>query len=87
MSVEVNTKGKPVDAIRFYRGTRELKDDSRCTIKTTESSASLSIKKTRLTDEAKYSVQVESEGCITDQATFSVFIKGEICLFVCLYQR
>ena len=32
MSVEVDDKGKPVDAIKFFRGTRELKDDSRVKI-------------------------------------------------------
>ena len=36
------------------------------------------IKKTRMTDEAKYSVSIESDGAIADQATFSVFIKGKI---------
>jgi hypothetical protein len=38
--------------------------------------STLEIKKTRLTDEAKYTVNLEQDGVITDSATFSVFIKG-----------
>ena len=39
--------------------------------------STLEIKKTRLTDEAKYTVNLEQDGVITDTATFSVFIKGK----------
>lgn len=77
MTVTVDPRGKPAPIIRFYRGTRELKDDSRVTIRTDGFSSSFSIKRTRQTDEAKYTVNIESEGAITDSATFSVFIKGD----------
>ncbi|CAL1540886.1 unnamed protein product, partial [Lymnaea stagnalis] len=75
VTVTADPKGKPPPAIKFYRGPRELKDDSRVTITVDGLTSILGIKRTRITDEAKYTVNIESEGAITDTATFSVFIK------------
>ncbi|XP_055900297.1 twitchin-like isoform X6 [Biomphalaria glabrata] len=75
ITVTADPKGKPAPAIKFYRGPRELKDDSRVSIRVDGLSSTFGIKRTRLTDEAKYTVNIESEGAITDTATFSVFIK------------
>ncbi|XP_059156398.1 twitchin-like isoform X4 [Physella acuta] len=75
VSVTADPKGKPPPVIKFYRGPRELKDDSRVSIKVNGLTSTLGIKRTRQTDEAKYTVNIESEGAITDTATFSVFIK------------
>lgn len=80
LSVEIgiNLNGKPKPNVRFYRAGRELREDSRITIVPTPSGgAILEIKKTRIQDEAKYSVSLDLNGAITDTATFSIFIKGE----------
>lgn len=76
LTVTVDPKGKPTPVVKFYRGPRELKDDSRVSVKADGLTSTLGIKRTRLTDESKYTVNIESEGAITDTATFSVFIKG-----------
>ncbi|KAH9502720.1 hypothetical protein Btru_069595 [Bulinus truncatus] len=75
VSVTADPRGKPAPLIKFYRGPRELKDDSRVSIRTDGLTSIFGIKRTRQTDEAKYTVNIESEGAITDTATFSVFIK------------
>lgn len=80
ITVTADPKGKPAPAIKFYRGPRELKDDSRVSIRVDGLSSTFGIKRTRLTDEAKYTVNIESEGAITDTATFSVFIKGNFVI-------
>ena len=78
MDVEVALDGKPMPIVRFLRAGRELKEDSRVSFFTDEVAGvhTLEIKKTRLTDEAKYLVNLEADGFVTDSATFSVFIKG-----------
>ena len=91
LTVDVDPKGKASHVVKFYRGVRELRDDSRVSISHKGNSSTLGIKRTRLTDEAKYTVNVESEGAITDTATFSVFIKGETSpqaiLSVCCFRH
>ncbi|XP_041366543.1 twitchin-like isoform X3 [Gigantopelta aegis] len=76
VDLEIDLQGKPMPAIRFYRAGRELREDTRTAISTDPSGkATLLIKKTRITDEAKYSVVLEQDGMSTDTATFSIFIK------------
>ncbi|KAJ8299697.1 hypothetical protein KUTeg_023757 [Tegillarca granosa] len=67
--------GVPEPKIRFYKGNRELKNDSRVTITEKPFGSILQIKKTRFPDEAKYTAVLEQGGTPVDQATFSVFIK------------
>lgn len=69
--------GVPEPKIRFYKGSRELKNDSRVTITDKPFGSILQIKKTRFPDEAKYTAVLEQGGTPVDQATFSVFIKGK----------
>ncbi|KAL8579173.1 hypothetical protein ACOMHN_010757 [Nucella lapillus] len=77
MDVEVALDGKPMPSVHFIRAGRELKEDSRVSFYTDKQMGirTLEIRKTRLTDEAKYTVNLEQDGVITDTATFSVFIK------------
>ena len=69
-------EGVPAPSVRFYRGKRELKDDTRTRIIHKEQGSALNINKARFTDESKYTVVVEQDGIPVDQATFSVFVKG-----------
>ena len=62
--------------VKFFRGKRELKDDTRTRIIHKDQGSSLNINKARFSDESKYTVIVEQEGVPVDQATFSVFVKG-----------
>ena len=69
-------------AVRFFRAGRELREDTRTAISADPSGrVTLLIKKTRIADEAKYSVVLEQDGVSTDTATFSIFIKG---LYSCM---
>ncbi|XP_071120619.1 twitchin-like isoform X18 [Mytilus edulis] len=61
--------------VKFFRGKRELKDDTRTRIIHKDKGSSLNINKARFSDESKYTVIVEQEGVPVDQATFSVFVK------------
>ncbi|KAL3842488.1 hypothetical protein ACJMK2_020494, partial [Sinanodonta woodiana] len=62
--------------VKFFRAARELRNDSRTTITYEPSGvAVLQVKKTRLPDEAKYTVILEQAGVSVDEATWSVFIK------------
>ncbi|CAC5385763.1 unnamed protein product [Mytilus coruscus] len=61
--------------VKFFRGKRELKDDTRTRIIHKDQGSSLNINKARFSDESKYTVVVEQEGVPVDQATFSVFVK------------
>ena len=69
------------------RGKRELKDDSRTKIQTNGDKSTMKIKRSRFTDEAKYTVILEQEGVEVDQATWSVFVKGQghIWQFCCAF--
>lgn len=65
--------------VKFYRAGREIINDTRSAISINEmlACASLQIQKTRIQDEAKYSVSIELDGVTYDHASFSVFIKGK----------
>ena len=89
VEIEVAMDGKPMPNVHYLRAGRELREDSRISISTDKSSGKsrLEIKKTRLTDEAKYTVNLEQDGVITDMATFSVFIKGQCWCWWCAVGR
>lgn len=79
MKVECWFKLKP-PAVDWYRGAIPMKTDPRVSITFNENEmyASMELKKCKITDEAKYRVQVEDlegEECL-DFAGFSVFVKG-----------
>lgn len=79
MRVECIFAFKPV-RFEWYRGIIPIKLDPRANISFDESSlcSTLEIAHCRVSDEAKYSVQVEdSEGDCLDAATFSLSVKGE----------
>ena len=78
VDIFVDLDGKPMPNVRFLRAGRELREDSRIVISTNKSKgkSTLEIKKARMQDEAKYTVNLEQDGVVTDSATFSVFIKG-----------
>ncbi|XP_076471204.1 twitchin-like [Babylonia areolata] len=77
LDVEVQLDGKPMPNVRYLRAGREIREDSRVTIKTMADRAksTLTIKKAKYTDEAKYTINLEQDGVITDSATFSLFVK------------
>ena len=66
----------PPPIIKFYRANRELREDSRTNYGMMDNQAMMQIKKTRFTDEAKYSLTLEQDGVVVDKVTWSVFIKG-----------
>lgn len=78
LNFTVNIDGKTMPGVKFFRAGRELREDTRTAIVLDEKNktATLKIKKTRTTDEAKYTVNLEQGGAVTDTGTFSVFIKG-----------
>lgn len=79
MRVECVFTLKPV-RFEWYRGIIPIKLDPRASIGFDESSlcSTLEIAHCRVSDEARYSVQVEdSEGDCLDAATFSLSVKGE----------
>jgi hypothetical protein len=67
----------PAPAVRYLRAGRELKNDSRTKIITQGNKSSLQIRRSRFTDEAKYTAILEQEGVPVDELTWSVFVKGE----------
>ncbi|XP_070200689.1 twitchin-like isoform X4 [Littorina saxatilis] len=77
MNIEVALDGKPMPTVKYLRAGREMRDDSRIAIRHDKvaGKSTLEIKKTRQTDDAKYTVNLEQDGVITDTATFSVFVK------------
>ncbi len=77
--VKIDTLGGPMPKVKFYRAGREIINDTRSNININDmlACASLQIQKTRIQDEAKYSVSIEQDGVTWDQASFSVFIKGK----------
>ncbi|KAL8565323.1 hypothetical protein ACOMHN_029019 [Nucella lapillus] len=77
LDVELQLDGKPMPTVRYLRAGRELREDSRVSIATNNDRAktTLTIKKAKSTDEAKYTINLEHNGVITDTATFSVFVK------------
>jgi Immunoglobulin I-set domain len=79
MQVECYFKLEP-PSVDWYRGAIPMKTDPRVTITYDEKEmhATMEIKKCKITDEAKYRVQVEDkDGEETlDFAGFSVFVKG-----------
>ena len=66
----------PPPVIKFYRANREIREDSRTNYGMMDNQAMMQIKKTRFTDEAKYSLTLEQDGIVVDKVTWSVFIKG-----------
>lgn len=91
MSVSVRCivlPGMTPPTIKFTRGLRELKDDSRTTVNFTDTTGAITIKKCKYTDEAKYSAILEIDGREIDKITWSVFVKGnrqfflEVVLFI-----
>jgi len=83
MKVECWFKEKP-PSVDWYRGAIPVKTDPRVVITYDEAKmyASMEMKKCKITDEAKYRVQVEdADGEETlEFAGFSVFVKGTIRL-------
>ncbi|XP_071104533.1 twitchin-like isoform X3 [Haliotis cracherodii] len=72
---KLDLQGKPLPSVRIFRAGREVREDTRTSIVSDKNNCYLEIKKTRIQDEAKYSVVLEQNGMKTDEATFSVFIK------------
>ena len=70
----------PPPVIKFYRANREIREDSRTNYGMMDNQAMMQIKKTRFTDEAKYSMTIEQDGVVVDKVTWSVFIKGNTCM-------
>lgn len=64
-------------AVRYLRGGRELKNDSRTKITTQGNKSTMMIRRSRFTDEAKYTAILEQDGVQVDEATWSVFVKGK----------
>ena len=91
MKVECTFKIKP-PSVDWYRGAIPVKTDPRVTISYDEEAlyASMELKKCKITDEAKFRVQVEdAEGEeALEFAGFSLFVKGiqmreiDIVLFI-----
>ena len=67
-------------SVHWYRGAIPVKTDPRCTITYDEATlySTMQLVKAKMTDEAKFKVQVEDEKGeeILDFAGFSVFVKG-----------
>lgn len=79
MKVICTFKEKPPH-VDWYRGAIPVKTDPRCTLLFNENTltASMELKKCKVTDEFKFRVQVEDaegEECL-EFAGFSVFVKG-----------
>ncbi|XP_052825204.1 twitchin isoform X2 [Octopus bimaculoides] len=76
-SFKIDTNDCPMPKVKFYRAGREIVNDTRCAIRVNDllNCASLEIKKTKIQDEAKYSVVLEHDGYTSDTTSFSVFIK------------
>ena len=73
---------KPTKFLHWYRGRKQLKTDLRFTVTYDEASGltSMTLKKAKYSDEAKYKIAVETEsGEEIDFTGFSVFVKGECC--------
>lgn len=68
----------PLPSIKFFRAGREIREDSRTNFGMRDDQALLQVKKTRFTDEAKYSLILEQGGIVVDKVVWSVFIKGNI---------
>lgn len=66
----------PAPAVKYLRGGRELKNDSRTKITTQGNKSTMMIRRSRFTDEAKYTAILEQDGVQVDEATWSVFVKG-----------
>jgi len=85
MKVECYFKIKP-PSVDWYRGAIPAKTDPRCTVFFDPEAmySFMEMKKLKLTDEAKYKVQVEDESgdSVLDFAGFSVFVKG---MLNCVY--
>lgn len=77
LDIEVQSDA-PAPAVRYLRAGRELKNDSRTKIITSGNKSSLQIRRSRFTDEAKYTAILEQEGVPVDEATWSVFVKGKV---------
>uniref|UniRef100_K1R5L7 Titin n=1 Tax=Magallana gigas TaxID=29159 RepID=K1R5L7_MAGGI len=65
----------PAPAVKYLRGGRELKNDSRTKITTQGNKSTMMIRRSRFTDEAKYTAILEQDGVQVDEATWSVFVK------------
>jgi len=66
----------PAPGIRFFRAGREIRTDSRTNFAVKDNTALLQVQKTRFTDEAKYTMNLEQGGIVVDKVVWSVFIKG-----------
>ena len=88
VEIEVDLQGKPMPVVRFYRGGRELREDSRTSMASDKDlgKASLEVRRIRSTEEAKYTVTLEQDGSVTDTATFTVFIKGLLTIIRHLFR-
>jgi len=90
MKVECWFKIKP-PSVDWYRGAIPVKTDPRCSITYDEATlyASMELKKCKITDEAKFRVQVEdAEGEESlEFAGFSIFVKGMLhkCMLINKY--
>jgi len=67
----------PPPVVKFFRAGREIREDSRSNFGLAHQQAMLQVKKTRFSDEAKYTLQLEQEGTVVDKVVWSVFIKGK----------
>ncbi|XP_069132542.1 twitchin-like isoform X10 [Argopecten irradians] len=76
VDVQINVQdGAASPVVRFMKGKRELKNDSRTNIVQDKASAKLVMQKSRFADEAKYTAQLMQDGVTVDEMTWSVFVK------------
>lgn len=68
----------PAPTIKFFRAGREIRSDSRTNFGLKDNLALLQVEKTRFTDEAKYTMNLEQGGVVVDKVVWSVFIKGKV---------
>ncbi|XP_021346443.1 twitchin-like isoform X8 [Mizuhopecten yessoensis] len=76
VDLEINVQdGAASPVVRFMKGKREMKNDSRTNIVQGKASAKFVMQKSRFADEAKYTAQLMQDGVKVDEITWSVFVK------------